>query len=481
MRIAFYMFFLLLLIKSSLLFSQVAINADGSTPNNSAMLDVKSNNKGFLPPRMTRAEMAAIPNPADGLIVYCTDCRPDGKGVLSTFTDGNWSILNLNCLSPLTPIMAIIVTSATSIVWDWKGVPYATGYKWNISNDYATATQMDTVTTKTETGLACSTAYTRYVWAYNACGNSLPLNLTQTTFVCSVPMLSTTVASPIASTTATSGGNITANGGAAVTARGVCWGTSPNPTIADSKTSNGIGAGIFASNLTGLIENTTYYLRAYATNSAGTGYGSEISFKTIVGNTTVTDIDGNVYHTVTIGTQTWMVENLKTTKYRNGELIPNVAGSWASLVTGAYSWYNNDVANKAVYGGYYNWYAVADSRNIAPAGWHVPSDSEWTTLTDYLGGPSVAGGKLKEAGTAHWLTPNTDATNSSGFTALPGGYRYYYDGTFNNVGSDGNWWSSTAGDATYAWGRYLFYYNAGVHRGYYGYLQIGLSVRCVQD
>ena len=486
-------FLLFLLVKSNFLFSQVAINTDGSTPNNSAMLDVKSNNKGLLPPRMNRAEMMSIPNPANGLIVYCTDCLRDDNGVLATFMNGNWNTLNINCIVPLAPILNTNVPIVGGVVWDWKGVPYSTGYKWNISNDYGTATQMDTVTTKTETGLACNIVYTRYVWAYNACGNSLPLSLSQSTLACSVPILSTTDVSTITSSTATSGGNITADGGATVTARGVCWGTLSNPTIANSKTNDGTGVGTFVSRLTGLTENTTYYLRAYATNCVGTSYGIEIIFKTFVNASpiifnpeliygTITDIDGNVYKTITIGRQTWMAENLKTTKYRNGDTIPNVTNGarWGELVTGAYCWYSNDAANITNYGGLYNWYAIADSRNIAPIGWHVPTDADWSTLTDYLGGTSIAGGKLIEAGTSHWYSPNNSATNSTGFTALPGGFRNYRDGAFSSVGTNGNWWGSTALDVPYAWYRYLFFNTPSIYRSIY-YKQFGFSVRCVKD
>ena len=305
------------------------------------------------------------------------------------------------------------------------------------------------------------------------------------------PIVTTTVVTAITSTTATSGGNVTSDGGATVTARGVCWSTSANPTTASSTfTTDGTGGGTFTSTLTGLTANTTYFARAYSTNSAGTGYGNEVSFTTlspIIFNPnltygTMTDIDGNVYKTITIGTQTWMAENLKTTKYRNGDLIPNVTDgtAWSALATGAYCWYNNDVANKATYGGLYNWFAVADTRNIAPTGWHVPTDAEWTTLTTFLGGESVAGGKLKEAGTSHWSSPNTGATNSSGFTALPGGYRLNNGGSFYDVGTNGNWWSSTAYGASNAWNRALNYYFAYAYR-YYNNKQYGFSVRCVRD
>jgi uncharacterized protein (TIGR02145 family) len=193
---------------------------------------------------------------------------------------------------------------------------------------------------------------------------------------------------------------------------------------------------------------------------------------------TVTDIDGNVYHTVTIGTQVWMVENLKITKYRNGDAIPNVTDStaWYHLTTGAYCNYNNDINNATTYGRLYNWYTVNDSRKIAPTGWHVPTDAEWTTLTDYLGN---AGGKLKETGTAHWNSPNTGATNETGFTALPGGYRIY-NGTFRSIGNYGNWWSSTENTTDYAWSRDMGCSHSYVYRT--SFIKIpGYSVRCVRD
>jgi len=292
-----------------------------------------------------------------------------------------------------------------------------------------------------------------------------------------IPVLSTTTASTITSTSAISGGNVTADGNATVTTRGVCWNTSGNPTITDSKTSDGSGTGSFTSNLTNLTSGTTYYIRAYATNSVGTGYGNEVSFKTF----DVMDIDGNGYHSVTIGTQTWMVENLKTTKYRTGEAIPNVTDNtaWGGLTTGAWCDYDNLAANGTKYGHLYNWYAASDARNIAPVGWHVPTDAEWTTLTTYLGGESVAGGKLKEAGTLNWASPNSGATNETGFSALPGGGRSYV-GPFGSVSTNGGWWSSAEYDAGNAWYRDVVYGSSYVLRNNY-YKQSGFSVRCVRD
>jgi uncharacterized protein (TIGR02145 family) len=163
---------------------------------------------------------------------------------------------------------------------------------------------------------------------------------------------------------------------------------------------------------------------------------------------TLTDQDGNVYKTITIGTQTWMAENLRTTKYRDGSAIPNITDktAWGNISTGAYCNYNNTTSADtiATYGRLYNWYAATESRNIAPAGWHVPNDAEWETLIYYLGGFSVAGGKMKETGTTHWISPNTGATNESGFTALPSGLRLgYIYGTFDIMGAFGIYLSST--------------------------------------
>jgi uncharacterized protein (TIGR02145 family) len=209
---------------------------------------------------------------------------------------------------------------------------------------------------------------------------------------------------------------------------------------------------------------------------------------------TVTDIDGNSYQTVTIGSQVWMKENLKVSKYRNGDPIGEVsdAGQWAAIwsngnPTGQAAWcyYNNDAANISTYGNLYNWYAVADSRGLCPAGWHVPSDAEWTTLENFLGGASVAGGKMKstgtiEAGTGLWYAQNQDATNSSGFTAFPGGNREV-DGAFSLISGNGVWWSSTEKSSNIAWLRYLsFNFSYSGRDNGYG-KTFGFSVRCLRD
>jgi uncharacterized protein (TIGR02145 family) len=198
---------------------------------------------------------------------------------------------------------------------------------------------------------------------------------------------------------------------------------------------------------------------------------------------TVTDIDGNVYKTVVIGTQTWLAENLKTTKYNDGSQIPNVTGKsqWDNLTTDAYCFYNNDASTyKATYGALYNWYAVYTGK-LCPTGWHVPSDAEWTALTSFLGDDGYEGGKLKEIGTIHWISPNNDATDQYGFSALPAGDRYPASGfEFWGLGEYCAMWSSTGKDATHAYYREI-YNNSGQIYDEYTNVKFGFSVRCIKD
>ena len=199
--------------------------------------------------------------------------------------------------------------------------------------------------------------------------------------------------------------------------------------------------------------------------------------------TTATDKDGNVYKTVTIGTQVWMAENLKTTKYSNGNLIGTTIPATLDVhleSSPKYQWvYDGNESNVSTYGRLYTWYAVTDSRNVCPTGWHLPNNAEWTTLTTYLGGESVAGGKLKETGTTHWLSPNTGATNESGYSALPGGGRDGYGGFFD-IGRNGGMWSSDDFNINSGW--YLYLYNDGnnVNRPSDSKSN-GYSVRCLKD
>lgn len=206
---------------------------------------------------------------------------------------------------------------------------------------------------------------------------------------------------------------------------------------------------------------------------------------------TVIDIDGNVYQTVTIGTQVWMKDNLKVSHYNNGDPIPNFTNNtvWSTLKTGAYCDYDNTTGNSTTYGKLYNWYAVTDNRKLCPTGWHVPNSTEWwTTLINYLGGPAIAGGKLKEVGTTHWKSPNTGATNESGFTALPGGISSGEDGIVSGViffiGKEGKWWTtSEAFEPSYGdiGGLITLSYDNASTTISYTKKSSGFSVRCLKD
>jgi len=185
---------------------------------------------------------------------------------------------------------------------------------------------------------------------------------------------------------------------------------------------------------------------------------------------------------ISIGNQTWMQKNLDLTTYRNGDPVPLVTDNaeWNKLTTGAWCYYNNDSAKyAAVYGKLYNWYAINDPRGLAPAGWHIPNSAEWEVLCSTLGGIEIAGGKMKESGTRHWQKPNNKATNSSGFTGLPGGYRFL-NGKFYDIGVSSSWWSLSAPSATDAWAYGVNYDGAAVGTDG-GYKLNGFSVRCIKD
>ncbi len=296
-----------------------------------------------------------------------------------------------------------------------------------------------------------------------------------------LPTVTTDSISIINDSTASVSGFLTDNGGDTATLRGFCYGTFIHPTTANSNIQCGNGMGAFTANLTGLTDNMTYYVRAYATNTAGTAYGNELSFVSIPDF--VCDIDSNKYNTVKIGSQFWLKQNLKVSRYRNGDTIPNIsdATQWVALNTGAYCNYNNNITTGTIYGKLYNFYTVVDSRKLCPIGWHVPSDTEWTVLTDTLGGLLVAGGKLKEAGTTHWQSPNTAASNLSGFTALPGGIREENSfHSFEDIKIGGYWWTSSECVGISSWVRYIFNQNSNIYRNFKANMN-GNSVRCLKD
>lgn len=326
-----------------------------------------------------------------------------------------------------------------------------------------------------------------------------------------IPLVTTSAVSNIAAFSATGGGNVTDDGGATVTERGVCWSTAQNPTVSDNHTSDGTGVGTFTSNIAGLAAATTYYVRAYATNSAGTAYGSEISFTTLSsvpdglscpGIPTVNDIDGNVYNTVKIGNQCWMRENLKTTRFADGSSI-TLGGNNMSETT-YYRYYpSGNSMNVENYGYLYNWAAVMHGsastisnpsavQGICPTGWHVPSDAEWTQLTDYVSSQSAFLCSNEStyiakalASTTLWNTYNADcvvgndpsSNNATGFSAVPAGS---FTGTPSGFGLSTYFWSATELNNSTALGRHLSYQNVNVGVSASNKM-LGFSVRCVHN
>lgn len=325
------------------------------------------------------------------------------------------------------------------------------------------------------TGLTRGTTYYVRAFATNEVATSYGHQIIF--FTLDLPSVTTVSITNITSSTANVTGNVTSDGGQTVTERGFCFGTTQNPTTSDRCVTSGSGVGTFSGDLTGLTNATIYYVRAYAINSVGKSFGIETSFSTSQTNSeTVTDIDGNVYPTVQIGTQIWMAANLRTTRYRTGATITNVtnATTWAGLTTGAWAHYGNNSVNEMVYGKLYNWYAVADSRNICPTGWHVPSDAEWTVLSNFLG--TDVGFKMKS--TSGWQD-NGNGSNASGFNGLPGGYRAY-DGFFYSIGLNSHFWSSTHVGDNDSWYRYMVRNDRILGRDSF-VKQLGFSVRCVRD
>jgi uncharacterized protein (TIGR02145 family) len=442
------------------------------------------------------------PNTMYYVRAFATNVDRVGYGNEVSFTTSQTTapVLTTTAISSIESSNAV---SGGNITSDGGLAVTARGICWNTSQDPAIADNKTEdgegtgVFTSSLTGLSQGTTYFVRAYATNSSGTSYGATISFKTLA--PPTVTTATISGLTQTSAIFGGNVTDSGGVKITARGVCWSISPNPTIAlSTRTSDAIGSGTFSSSLTGLTINTTYYLRAYATNSIGTSYGNEISFYTLKDNQT-TDIDVNIYNTVNIGSQVWFKENLKTTRYASGDQIPNVTNTaqWQNLTSGAWCYYNDDSQYNTSYGKLYNWQAVADTRKVCPSGWHVPSDAEWKTLEQYLGmdpfelnvtnfrgsTPNV-GGKLKKVDAALWTAPNLGATDETGFSAIPGG-RYNQDGTFTNLTLEGTWWSSTLAIANtnLAWLRILNYNNRGSYRSIPTGSMIGggFSIRCVKD
>jgi len=272
-------------------------------------------------------------------------------------------------------------------------------------------------------------------------------------------------------------GYVISEGDDTVLVSGIVWSTLPNPTVdLPTKITGNTRTGSYIHNILGLTEYTTYYVRAFATNSIGTGYGVEWEFSTYG---YVFDYDGNFYIGTVVGTQVWLASNMKTTHLNDGTPITNVTDSatWVNLSTPGYVWYNNDAVTYADYGILYNWMTV-NTGLLCPVGWHVPTEAEANIAITFAGGPLLAGGYYKEPGTAHWLEPNTGFVLDTEFGLLPGGYRTDL-GVFGGIGTNGTWWTSTklaidptGFSATYDSAEMIV--NTGSEKN-------GASIRCIKD
>ncbi len=397
---------------------------------------------------------------------------------------------NITCNSAISggniPADGGSAVTERGVCWNTSGSPTVADNK--TSNGTGTGSF-----TANLTGLAEKANYYVRAYATNSRGTAYGNQESFTTPACAtIPTVVTALISSFNHISAVGGGNVTSDGGSPVTARGVCWNTAPNPTIGNNRTINGSGTGSFTSNLTGLTPNTLYYVRAYAVNSLGIAYGTySVSFTT---NPAVIDFDGNIYPVIAIGTQVWMAENLRTTRYNNGAAISYVTASstWTAITAGAYCWQNNDNSYSNTYGALYNWFAV-NTGILCPKGWHVPSDSEWNTLASYLinngYGYQGSGNDIAKSLSAktNWApyslagTPGNDlnTNNSSGFSALPGGYRHM-NGSFYDAGFGANWWTATnyLTSNAYYWS---VYYNNNTLNRLNAPRTHGASVRCIRD
>jgi uncharacterized protein (TIGR02145 family) len=380
---------------------------------------------------------------------YATNSAGTAYGDQESFTTtGSGSAPTVTTAS-ITNITETSATGGGNVTSDGGTTIAARGVCWSTSQN-PTITDEITINgggtgsfTSNLTGLAANTAYYVRAYATNIAGTAYgDQESFTTTGSGTFPIVATISISSISRSTAIGGGEVINEGSEEVTERGVCWSTHIQPSISDQRSIDGNGIGIYLSHITGLSSSTMYYVRAYAINNFGTSYGEQLSFTTSdQGQETVTDIDGNIYSTLIIGSRQWMGEDLKVTHYNNGDDIPNITdgNQWYNQNSGAYCWYNNNEnLYFNTYGALYNWFVTIDERKVCPIGWVVPDITDWQEIFIALEQENV-GGKLKETGTTHWLSPNTDATNETNFTILPAGYRLP-NGEFNSMGYGNSYW-----------------------------------------
>jgi uncharacterized protein (TIGR02145 family) len=420
---------------------------------------------------------------------YATNSEGTGYGIQVPFTSLQIGVATLTTadvteITQTTAVSGGNVKSENGSPVTMRGICWATAENPTIDDILTTNGPGSGSFVSNLANLAAGTTYYVRAYATNSAGTTYGNQVSFTT----PPLESITLTASVTSFTATSaniGVNVTVAVEETVTSRGVYWSLTSDPVNTGSSISEGAGLGHFFSPLTGLTPGTKYYAVAYASTDAGTAYGDEISFTTMTEGS-VTDIDGNNYKIVTIGTQVWMAENLKTTSFNDSSPVPLITDSieWTNTTGPGYCWYNNDETTyKPVYGALYNWYAAATGK-LCPTEWHVPTETEFNDLSDFLGGSSVSGGKLKEAGLIHWDSPNKGANNESAFIGVPGGGRYKLFGNFDeffDIGYASYYYCLPEFSASEYWYTGLYSPERFIYFDHYAPKSDGLSVRCIKN
>jgi uncharacterized protein (TIGR02145 family) len=435
------------------------------------------------------------------VVIVCFMCqKPENKNPCGPMPWGPGA--RISCLPRSPSNGAIVSPTNRSIIWITADGSTSSLYFGTDKDNLPCISQQSAFSYELK-NLDFNTTYYWYLKAEHQCAYGCTSEIYSFTTVpdTNLPYVITAPVSTHINTPPRVGGNVVFEGSSELSERGIYFGHNSNPEIGGTKFQIGNGTDIFSDFLPGLNSNTTYYVKAYATNKSGTVYGSEVSFTTgqVSDYKFIKDIEGNIYYIINIGKQVWMAENLRTTSFNDGTLISNITDdiTWKTIKTPAYCWYNNHPGFKSTYGALYNWYTIDSAsnghKNVCPTGWHVPSNNEWASLTSYLGGNLVAGIKLSEAGDFYWsLSGRAGGDNSSDFSALGGGMRYSGfttspDGSlteFSGIGFVAIFWSTDSSlnvGGSYLSHNGLYIDHAQTAEDFTPEFNNGHSVRCIQD
>jgi uncharacterized protein (TIGR02145 family) len=374
--------------------------------------------------------------------------------------------------------LGVSVTSDGGASISECGICYSTNENPTVANNKVSLSSGVGTSTSEISSFQANTKYYVRAYAINSVGTVYGEQISFITLAPVAPSIGHFFIQNITLTKAIADISVNNDGGSDIIERGVCYSSMMiNPTTSNAKVVSAGTTGEFTCNISGLAHNTTYHARAFATNAIGTTYSFDIQFRTSA--TTINDVDGNAYDVIEVGNQAWLKQNLKTTKYRNNESIGTTTLDITNDATPKYQWPATGFESNAfTFGRLYTWYAITDSRGICPDGWHVANTNEWTELTDFLGGESIAGGKLKSF--SNWSSPNTGASDEVGFSAVGSGIRNI-NGTYQGFDTNCVWWSvSPEASSTNAWAREIFNSSATISTLEKS-KKMGYSVRCIKN